>query len=249
MRFALCLFSLAVGSRSRARGMSGKADLEAAVAAAYEDRGRVAASSVSVGGETVEYLAAGPADADRVVVFCHGAAFSARTWQSVGVLDALAARGARAIALNLPGYGASSKTIAGGGKAGFLAAVAAALDLPAKFAVVAASMGGSYALPFVLDPGSYEVAGYATAAGMIGSAAPTTTPVLGIYGSEDSRLASDRSKFGTQFANSQLVVFADAPHPCYLRDVAAAKEFTALIVEFVTGDRAAGPGLDVHAAW
>ena len=68
-------------------------------------------------------------------------------------------------------------------------------------------------------------------------------------GSSPCWLASDRSKFGTQFANSQLVVFADAPHPCYLRDVAAAEEFTALIVEFVTGDQAAGPGLDVHAAW
>ena len=98
-------------------------------------------------------------------------------------------------------------------------------------------------------PDQRVVAGYATAAGMIGDAAPTTTPVLGVYGSEDSRLAGVRGKFGTQFANSQLVVFADAPHPCYLRDVAAAKEFTALIVEFVTGDRAAGPGLDVHAAW
>ena len=40
------------------------------------------------------------------MLFCHGAAFSMRTWQSVGVLDALAMQGERAIAVNLPGYGA-----------------------------------------------------------------------------------------------------------------------------------------------
>ena len=60
----------------------------------------------------------------------------------------------RAIALNLPGYGSSSKTIGGWeGKAGFLRRVAEAMDLPSTLMVVAASMGGSYALPFVMEPG------------------------------------------------------------------------------------------------
>ena len=62
MRFALCLFSLAVGSRSRARGMSGKADLEAAVAAAYEDRGRVAVRLGDTIGEIAAEKAGRPLD-------------------------------------------------------------------------------------------------------------------------------------------------------------------------------------------
>ena len=45
------------------RKMTSKGDLEATVAAAYVDRGLVTAKSVSVGGEKVEYLEAGPADA------------------------------------------------------------------------------------------------------------------------------------------------------------------------------------------
>ena len=231
------------------RKMTSKGDLEATVAAAYVDRGLVTAKSVSVGGEKVEYLEAGPADAAKVVVFCHGAAFNMKTWQSVGVLDALADAGARAIAVNLPGYGASSKTIARGGKDAYLASVAAALELPKTLAVVAASMGGSYALPFVAAPGDYAIAGYATAAGSIASKDRVAAPVLGIYGSEDGRLANDRDNFGTQFADSQLVVFDDAPHPCYLRDVAAAAQFTALVVAFVTGAGATEPALKVHAAW
>ena len=54
-------------------------------------------------------------------------------------------------------YGASSKTIGGWqGKAGFLRRVAEALDLPSTLMIVAASMGGSYALPFVHGPGALQ---------------------------------------------------------------------------------------------
>lgn len=253
MRRALLLLlastSLAWGGRQI---LSAKADLERAVEAAYVDRGRVARKSISVGGENVEYLEAGPADAARVVVFCHGSAFSASTWQSVGVLDAVAEAGARAIALDLPGYGRSSKTIANGaGKEGYLLGVAKALDLPRELVVVAASMGGSYALPFVVDQNdAFRVAGYVTAAGSVASSERVAAPVLGVYGSEDGRLRTDRPKFGSQFSRSQLVVFENAPHPSYLRDAAAAARFSELVVAFVTGDGAAAdPPLTIAADW
>ena len=78
---------------------------------------------------------------------------------------------------------------------------------------------------------------------------PSRVPTLVLWGALDAPDSARARAYARAFPHSQKIVFADAPHPCYLRDVAAAKEFTALIVEFVTGDRAAGPGLDVHAAW
>ena len=269
-----------VSARRMARGRAANADLEGAIRDAYVDKHQVHHGQISVDGETVEFLEAGPKDAAKTVLFCHGAAFSMTTWQHVGVLDALAERGMRAIALNLPGYGASSKTIGGWqGKAGFLRRVAEALNLPSTLMVVAASMGGSYALPFVQDPGPYKIAGYVTAAALRSrhNTKPPSVPVLGIYGSEDQpRLDSDRracfavppSPYGCYGNRTQLIVLANAPHPCYLRDAAAARQFTNLVVAFAGGAMSrdmgstplhaysahvaaatAEPALSVRAAW
>ena len=269
-----------VSARRMARGRAANADLEGAVRGAYVDKHQVHHGSVQVDGEAVEFLEAGPKDAAKTVLFCHGAAFSMTTWQHVGVLDALAERGMRAIALNLPGYGASSKAIGGWqGKAGFLRRVVEAMDLPSTLMIVAASMGGSYALPFVQDPGPYKIAGYVAAAAVRSrhNARPPSIPILGIYGSEDQpRLDSDRracfadppSPYGCYGNRSQLIVLANAPHPCYLRDAAAARQFTNLVVAFAGGAMSrdmgstplhaysahvaaatAEPTLSVRAAW
>lgn len=82
------------------------------MAASYVDRGLVTAHDVSVGSEhsyKIHYLRAGPApvEAERVIIFCHGAAFTSRTWQITGVLDELALQGFSALAVDLPGFGAS----------------------------------------------------------------------------------------------------------------------------------------------
>ena len=250
-----------VSARRMARGRAANADLEGAVRGAYVDKHQVHHGSVQVDGEAVEFLEAGPKDAAKTVLFCHGAAFSMTTWQHVGVLDALAERGMRAIALNLPGYGASSKAIGGWqGKAGFLRRVVEAMDLPSTLMIVAASMGGSYALPFVQDPGPYKIAGYVAAAAVRSrhNARPPSIPILGIYGSEDQpRLDSDRracfadppSPYGCYGNRSQLIVLANAPHPCYLRDAAAARQFTNLVLAFAGGAATAEPALSVRAAW
>lgn len=109
-------------------------------------------------------------------------------------------------------------------------------------------MGGSYAFPFVYS-GSRAV-GYVTVAGLLPPRLPTLAapPVLGIYGSDDPRLTYDRSKFGNEFHNADLVVFQDAPHPCYLRDVDAANQFTNLVLTFV-GASDAVADLRLRAAW
>lgn len=197
----------------------------------YRDRDQVVRKVIYVSGNAVEFVEAG--DSSRVVVFCHGAAFSMRTWQYVGILDALAARGYRAIAINLPGYGATSRTISGD-RDGFLESLLDALQI-ARVVVVAASMGGSYGLPFLYT--SSRAAGYITVAGVLGKERrqrkTLSLPVLAIYGSRDPRLQSDSQILSTLFSRHELVVIPDAPHPCYLRDRDAAEQFTELVVSFV----------------
>ena len=90
------LLALTLASARRiARGRAANADLEGAIRDAYVDKHQVHHGSITVDGEAVEFLEAGPKDAAKTVLFCHGAAFSMTTWQHVGVLDALAESGMR----------------------------------------------------------------------------------------------------------------------------------------------------------
>lgn len=254
---ALALVSARPGGRVRGSkvALAGgrKKGEEDVIRDAYVDRHLVHHGQILVDGEDVEFLEAGPKDAAKTVLFCHGVAFSMATWQHAGVLDALAEAGIRAIALNLPGYGKSSKTITKGGKSGFLRSVAGALELQHTLMVVAASMGGSYALPFVTEPGPYKIAGYVAVAAVNAPGRTLNMPVLGIYGSEDQpRLDRDKTSCFErgQYGNrTQLVVLAGAPHPCYLRDIAAARQFSTLVVAFAGGAGTPEPALSVHAVW
>jgi len=232
---------------------AGKAELERPIAEAYVDKGRVQRKGIEVHGEVVDYLEAGPLDA-RTVVFCHGAAFTMWTFQVVGVLDALAEMDVHSIALNLPGYGASSKSL-GADKETYLSEVLKALRIDEPVVVVAASMGGTYAMPFVLAQPA-RVAGYVSAAGLLPSRLETVeVPTLFVYGDQDPRLENDKATIAAHFAESHTVVFKDAPHPCYLRDLDAANYFTHLVTNFAQGL----PGLSdtesesfllpVHAHW
>lgn len=76
------------------------------MALGYENHDLVTERTVKLqrGGETVSFLSAGKQGSSRAVVFCHGAAFNAQTWQITGVLDRLAESGFWVVALNLPGY-------------------------------------------------------------------------------------------------------------------------------------------------
>ena len=215
---------------------AGKADLEAVVKAAYSDKGLVTQKTVEVKGETVEYLEAGE-QGERTVIFCHGSAFTMRTWQWVGVLDALASN-YRAIALNLPGYGATKRTR---NRENFVREFLDVLEIDKKVVVVAASMGGTYGLPFVVE-NKNRAAGYVSAAGLLGRDA-TDVPTLFIYGDQDPRLNRDSR---SAFPNQDLVVFKDAPHPCYLRDLDAAKQFVSLVLNFCEDS---GSDIGVHADW
>ena len=75
-----------------------------------------------------------------------------------------------------------------------------ALSLPRRVVVVAASMGGSYGLAFVISPGAFEVAGYVTAAGVLSalpkSGARVATPTLAIRGVQRQFSIWEKLEFG-----------------------------------------------------
>ena len=142
------LLALAVATTA-ARG----ADLVASLEANYVDKGAVSSHKLSVQGcdAQVHYLEAGPADAQKVVLLIHGAAFTARTWQVVGTLDALAAAGLRVLAVDLPGYGLSAAVDMPAQRKDFVAHFLHALpNTPRRVLLVAASMGGTFGAPLVL---------------------------------------------------------------------------------------------------
>ena len=95
--------------------------------------------------------------------------------------------------------------------------LAAGVEKRTRVVVVSASMGGTFAAPFVANPQGYTVAGYVTVAGSLpaGLAGPPLSgrgptgsataaawgrsprelpPLLCIFGSEDPRLLSDRAR-------------------------------------------------------
>jgi pyruvate dehydrogenase E2 component (dihydrolipoamide acetyltransferase) len=67
---------------------------------------------VEVGGRTISYLALGPEEADEPVVLVHGYGGDKNSW--LFVQQPLAEEGRRAIALDLPGHGASTKDVGDG---------------------------------------------------------------------------------------------------------------------------------------
>jgi len=226
-----------------------RSDLEKNVASSYKDLGAVSSHFVEVDGDRIHYLEAGPSDG-RVVIFCHGAAFRSKTWQITGVLDDLASHGFRALALDFPGYGtkeSGSTKLGASAQRTFLHAFADALhvlDNGEQVVVVSASMGGSFGLPFVLEASGQHVAGYVTVAGSTSAFqhhdGVSDTPVLAIFGELDSRVRSDPELYKKYFRHCETVIFPNAPHPAYLRDVAAARHFSSLVLKFVEGTGTVG---------
>jgi len=144
--------------------------------------------------------------------------------------------------VDLPGYGLSSKGV--GEKANFLRAflrTVHALDAGSKVVVVTASMGGGFGLPFIMEDRGQSTAGYVTVAGLTSAFAQNPslvldTPALIIYGSEDSMLRGQGPQlYKEHFPNSAQVIFQDAPHPAYLKDLSAAQRFSALVLAFAQG--------------
>ena len=180
---------------------------------------------------TIHYRAAGPLDGE-IVLLLHGAAFTSATWEELGTLQQLADAGYRAIAVDLPEKGESGKwphVIEG-----FLLELVDALQID-KCVVVAPSMSGAYAFPFVTIH-SQRVRAFVPIAPVRISQFLTAlpqceTPTLILWGENDQVIPLQLGKdLASTMPNARLVVFEDAPHPCYMQ---ATADFHQQLLEFL----------------
>jgi pimeloyl-ACP methyl ester carboxylesterase len=156
--------------------------------------------------------------AGRSLLFLHGMKFTAATWRDLGTLDKVAAAGHGALALDLPGFGASPPCDRAPVE------VVRQLVLDQKMVrpvLVGPSMGGAVALDFAL---AYpDLIGGLVLVGAVGveerreQLAAINVPTLIVWGSEDaiSPLANGHL-LAQRIPGARLVLIQGAPHPCYL---------------------------------
>lgn len=65
----------------------------------------------------------------------------------------------------------------------------------------------------------------------------SSVPTLVLWGSLDAPESARARAYATAFPNSQKVVFADAPHPCYLK---APSYFNSLLLQFAGASGSGG---------
>jgi len=172
---------------------------------------------VAAGGCEIHCLEAGP-PGGRDIVLLHGMKFQAQTWKELGTLDVLAGTGKHAVALDLPGFGASPVCESRPGQ--LLADFFTGMKL-VKPVVIGPSMGGRVALEFCLDHPA--LVGALVLVGAVGvqenreRLSAVRVPTLIVWGGADavSPIANGRL-LHEQIAASSFFVIDGAPHPCYL---------------------------------
>ena len=187
----------------------------------------------ALGIAALHHLECGPKDATAVVLL-HGRAFQAETWRELGTLEHLARAGFRAVALDVPGFGASPQ--AEFEPEAFLAAALDALGIDSAI-LVAPSMAGCYALPFALAQPE-RVLGFVPVAPacqelLAERSEPLPIRTWVVWGASDKiRPVTEAPALAEHFTPSSLVVFPGAEHPCYLD---RPDDFHAGLVRFASG--------------
>jgi abhydrolase domain-containing protein 14 len=207
---------------------------------AAEAPDEIRSETAQIGTAKLHWLETGPADGLPVLLL-HGARFHSETWRQLGTLARLAKEGYRAVALDLPGYGASPASPPGV-EPDLVAFIAARkLDRPV---VVAPSMSGQYALPLVTGH-SERVAGFVAVAPVElpryeRALRALALPTLILWGANDAVIPVQQAEaLHSWVKGSRLVILNGARHPCYLD---RPDEFHAALIEFLRSlpARAAG---------
>ncbi len=175
---------------------------------------------LTISRKPVHYLATPKRDFS--IVLLHGASFSSATWKEIGTLEALASAGYQALAIDLPGFGQSeSISIA---PAAWLDELLDELSIAAPV-LLAASMSGGYALPFVTAH-PMSISGFVAVAPVGISKyreqlSAITAQVLAVWGEQDNIVPiSDAELLVKSVQHGQLVVVPNGTHAPYMSDPA-----------------------------
>ena len=185
--------------------------------------------TVDVDGTGLSAIDVGPRR-EEAVLLLHGARFSAETWQDLGTLQRLVSDGTRAIALDLPGYGASpaAPSIP---PARVLEGVLDALGVR-RAVVVAPSMGGCFLAPFAARHAE-RLAGVVPVAPACADdfVGPSDVPARIVWGGADRVFPVEGAgRLAERFPGAEVEVFPGADHPCYLDEP---ERFHRLLTDFV----------------
>ncbi|MGI8755743.1 MAG: alpha/beta fold hydrolase [Acidimicrobiales bacterium] len=177
--------------------------------------------TIDAGGVTWHAIVRGPspAKAKRTVLFLHGASYTSKIWDDRKILDDVAAKGYRAVAVDLPGAGDTPSSDQP--KADLLAALLAQLGGADQVVVVSPSASGAYSLALLADRPKVALGGYVgvAPAGIDGFHRPTDAPrvpALLVWGANDEVIPFAQAKvLAAQLPGSHTVRIPDATHAAY----------------------------------